>query len=370
MRTILFFIIIFHTCNTWCQVTKKDTQRWDQRMIDQSKAWHYIYKCSFKKNNPENLVRNKKDLDHVKEKFPSGKWHMEALILESGLLAADSNTYNIAITNLRETAGKYSGSGTLVTGWDPYNGCTVNSAWVYYMPLLSARDREGNVVKAYPFDRDSLISYRENLALTYFDHLETHPNKVEDVARYIIANILINHGKTGEAIKELEGILSGYKDLSVIKNRDLTAFNGPYGHYIGFEPPNQLYPVTRVLYQVWMSLIDLYMAGNETAKAIELANRFASECSPEGWLWYYNQKIGKYLVQLDQNDLAIQHFKAARNGIDNAIIRKAKHLELLYREGYLSKPEDFTSWKNVAGKNLEHEILEIEHNLSELSTGK
>ena len=204
-------------------------------------------------------------------------------------------------------------------------GCGLDEAWLSHRDLVLLNP-DGSIRWSRPFGRDGKISREEREILMYFEHLEKYPRLTKDVAQWIIAQMFCHQGDFVRAISELEAMIARYPNLAAITAADSEAANKPYGYLIGHEFPDESRPIWRPQYSAYIRLMDLYQSQGEKAKAVTTGLALASNCSPDGWHWDINRRVGDLCAKNDRWAEAEKQYQLASKGcrkvIEDFISRK------------------------------------------------
>jgi predicted negative regulator of RcsB-dependent stress response len=340
------------------QTIIEDPQRWDLGIINESAIWKNLllnYNCI---DITSCWTERQQALMKVIDEFPNSQWADDALLMMACEKAIIDNSIDEAILELRKIQKNYPYESTIVDGWHYQRGCHINETWLMSVPGLVVCDEIGNVRKIYPFDRDSIIDNLEMETITFFKHLEKHPQRTKDVAQYIIALMLQKKGDIERAINELEDFLSN-KDLRKIRTIDYEASKKPNGHLIESVPPFDAFPIWRVEFAACQLLLNFYSKQNENEKLIELSNKVVIECSPDGWYWHINKYLGDIYAKHNYSTKASEQYDLAIKGILERSKNQSKRMEDFYEKGLAIKPENFVSWEDEALKFYSGDIAEI-----------
>jgi hypothetical protein len=377
----IFIIVLFGQCHKYNEesiyfdyyipeISNRDpSERWDQYMIKEAAIWKNLVVNYAYADRSAHWQETKQSLTKVIDDYPNSPWADDAAMLLVAEKSVIENNIDGAISGFREIIKRYPFRSTIIVDWRYDRGCHISEAWLMWAPSRVELNEDNSVRISFPFDRDSYISRQENEVLTYFEHLDKYPNSTKDLAQYIIALMLRQKGDMNGAISELKDIIVRYPDLSIIRKADFDASKKPYGYLIGCEPPFDAYPVWRVQYQACLMLLNLYSQQKNQVKVEEISLKLASECSPDGWYWYINRQLGNIYALHNLPQLASLQYDIAIKGIRDFAKSRGTRMQILFEEGYMIKPADFTSWEDIALNSLSNTIAEIEYLKSKLNIG-
>ena len=364
MNTFIKIIIILPCLFLFAQVSlaqgsNNEIVRWDKDIINDADVWHKLLVKYVYKDRVSYWAEREKALLSIIEGYPNSKWVDDAAILMAGEKAIVNGNVDDAIVELRAVIEKYPKESTIINNWNFHRGCQINEAWLMWAPGLVIFNNDNTLRATFPFDKDSSISILENEVLDYFSYLEKVPNNTRDVAKYVIALMLIHKSDIEGAISELKEIFTIDNDLSEIRYSDFQASKKKYGYLIGSEPPFDIMPVWRVQVEAGLKLINLYSQIKNVKKAMEISSKLSLELSPDGWYWNVNKYLGDIYVQNGMKDLALSQYNLSIKGIEDRIKCKSIRMEELFKQWYVIKPDSFRDWKDEVSKSYSHILLDI-----------
>jgi len=356
---ILNFVFLLISISIVAQTKNENHNRWDLEIINKSDIWKNLlvnYNCT---DITSCWTDRQTALKKVINEFPKSQWVDDAILMLIGDQAIVDNDVDNAIVKLREIQKQFPIESTIVDGWHYQRGCYINETWLMCAPGLVVRDENDNVIKTYPFDRDSIMDYLETETISYFDHLNKYPQRTKDIAQYIIALMYLKNGDVESAINELEVLLTE-KDLRKIRNIDFEASKKPNGGFIESTPPFDVAPLWRVELASCQLLINLYSKQNQIDRLIEVSSKIVNEFSPDGWYWQTNKNLGDIYAKHKYLKKANEQYDLSIKGIKQRSKNHAERMQHLYEKGLAIKSKDFVSWEDEANKAYAADITEIE----------
>ncbi|HEX9902267.1 MAG TPA: hypothetical protein VGB72_05345 [Acidobacteriota bacterium] len=284
-------------------------QRWDLRMIKEAPIWTNLLKDYYYAEHRRYWPERKAALEKIAREYPPSQWADDAaLILACGKASFENNTTG-AILELDQVARKHPQGQTVVAYWDREDGCRFDQVWLDWQAGLVYFNPDGTVRTTKPFDKDGQIFKREKEALAYFDHLERCPVRTSVAAIFFKARIQESIGDQAAAIDTLGKIVieaEGY--LAELCRADRAAGEDRDGFYIRSS-------LKRPESEAYFSLINLYEKRNVRDKVREKAGKLVSACSPDGWNWEINSRVGDVYARIGIFDQARQQYQFAQNGL-------------------------------------------------------
>ncbi len=336
-----------------------ESQRWDERMINEAAVWKNLFLHYSKADKTSYWPERKLALMKIVNEFPTSQWVDDALLMITNEKAVIENNIDEAIPELKKIQKNYPNESTIIDFWHPHRGCQINQTWLAWVPRLIVPDKNNNVINTIPFDRDNHIDELELEAITFFEHLEKYPERTKDVAQYLIALMLKQKGDAEGAIHELEVLLSN-KNLQNLRTIDYEASKLPHGYLIESVPPYNRFPLIRVELAACNLLLRLYSLQKEDHKLLQLADKIANEYSFDGWYWFINKKLGNIYAQHNQPIKAQEQYQLSIGGINKRCKNLGERYKVFYEKGLAIKSKNFISWEDEALKIYYGDITKIE----------
>lgn len=317
MKISSIFVLIFFTAGIGLffpfscsgEQSSAYTGRWDLRMIEEAPIWknllvNYSY-AEHRKFWPE----RKRALEKILDKFPDSRWADDAALILACGKASFENDPNGATADLKKVVEQYPSGHTIVTYWDPEDGCRFDDTWLMWQGGLVFLNPDGTTRTAKPFHRNGEISQLEKEALAYFKHLEKYPKPTAVMAQLFISQILGLKEDMAGTIAVLEKIVSSSAAyLARINKADRIAASQSDGYYIRGL-------ITRPEYRAYLSLIGYYEKQQKIEKAISTADKLFNLCTKDGWLWSINKHIGNFYERHGLVKKAEEQYQLALDGL-------------------------------------------------------
>lgn len=312
-----------------------DTQRWDLMLIKEAKIWKNLLVNYGYAEHQRFWPERRAALRKIINEYPNSRWADDAALILACGKASFENNISGAIADLKIIADRYPDGMTIVTHWDPDDGCKFDEVWLMWQGGLVFLDPEGTIRTAKPFDRDGEISQLEGEGLAYFRHLEIYPVATAVMAHLFRSQMLERRGDRTGAILALKNIVENSTEyLGVVSRADKIAASESDGYHIRSL-------VRRPEYRAYVSLIAHYERQEKMDEAVAVADTLCSLYGKDGWLWSMNRNIGDFYQRQGFESKAKEQYQLSLTGL------------LLYKEdiekrGKLVKgtdiPKDF--WDN------------------------
>jgi tetratricopeptide (TPR) repeat protein len=339
-------MVFFTPVSSFGQHISTDSERWDLLMIKEARIWknlliNYAY-AEHQRYWPERNAALKK----IVHEFADSRWADDAaLILACGKASFENNASG-AIADLKKVAEQYTNAHTVVSHWDPHDGCRLDDTWLMWQGGLVFLKPDGTIRIAKPFDRDGKMSQLEREGLAYFEHLERYPRATKVMAQLFISEMLGQKGDRAGAIAVLEKIVSNSASyLALVSKGDRIGASKPDGYYIRTL-------VGRPEYRAYLSLIGYYEKQEEIDKAREMADTLLKLCSKDGWLWTINRHIGNFFGRHGLRSQAKEQYQLALTGLSKYRDDTEKRSKFV---GGSDIPDNF--WED-SRRELEEKLIE------------
>lgn len=211
-----------------------DPNRWDLRMIQEAPMWMPLVVDYAASPRVKHWPERRAAIEKIVKEYPDSRWADDAALVLAGGKASFENDISGAIADLKKIIENYPNGDTIVGGWGPEWGCSLDATWLRARGGLVTLHPDDTIRSARPFDRDGRISQRHHREyLAYFEHRARYPVATKIAAKFIIARIFYHTGDIEAAISTLEEIVSDSRAyIDEMVRADGEAALEPYGYHI------------------------------------------------------------------------------------------------------------------------------------------